>query len=210
MKSKATNQLRDAVQAWLDERTVHIVTAEEIAKEKSGPCEGYRHFLPEEAPTEESGVALASACDELAAEAARVGLVARPALVLARTLRLRGYVDVEYSLLTEVELLADEVDLRQTKGRQGLLGSGGPAKTLAAVCRAVRAAQAAAGKKRSDRISVTLDDIKRHLAGQDPKKAADYLAPSGKLCEGMWIQRIEDRVLLTPKGKRDGERSLGR
>lgn len=205
----ATNQLRDAVKAWLDERTMDIVANENYVGGLGGQCKEYPIFIPEEVPTEDSGVALANACDELAAEAARVGLVARPALVLARTLRLRGYVEVEYSLLPEAELLADEVDLRQPKDRHGSLGSGGPAKTLAAVCRAVRAAQAADGKKRSNRIAVTLDDVKRHLAGQDSKKAADYLAPSGKLCKGGWIERASGRVILTSKGKRDGERRTG-
>lgn len=82
-------------------------------------------------------------------------------------------------------------------GGPASLGDGGPAKVLDAVYRAIEQA----GK----RVVEGAEEVPRKavlqcLNGQDAKKAADYLAPSGRLCKGGWVQRDGEMVILTPKG----------
>jgi hypothetical protein len=58
MKSKATTRLRNAIRAWFDERTIHIITKSEEVESGGGCWEGQPICFEDECPAEESGQAL--------------------------------------------------------------------------------------------------------------------------------------------------------
>lgn len=89
------------------------------------------------------------------------------------------------------------------------LGHGGPARTLTAAGRVILAGRRpgivlAAGDE------TTLKAAVARMPENEAKKARDYLAPSGKLVQGGWIERDGLRVIFTAKGAEAAMRRIRR
>ncbi|MBL9079198.1 MAG: hypothetical protein JNL08_16975 [Planctomycetes bacterium] len=157
---------------------------------------------------EEVMSALATQSRELAASCAGQFDV-RPLLLLARKLDdAKALTEVDHEqcnvATADAEVLVEQIELRsRRKGATPVLGSGGPGKTFDAVCEAILATKSSKDRTLVAGDATTLDGIKEELDGQDKKKAADYLAPSGRLIRGGWVRRESERVVLTEQGARE-------
>ena len=110
----------------------------------------------------------------------------------------------------DAETIVEQIELRSGRPVDTPhLGTGGPGRTFDAVCRAILSA------KTGKCPSLVAGDETTHAAAKekardevDPKKAADHMAPRGRLCMGGWIQRAPDRVILTEQGASEGMKRL--
>ena len=89
------------------------------------------------------------------------------------------------------------------------LGSGGPARTLTAAGQVILAGRRP-GSVLAAGDETTLKAAVARMPENEAKKARDYLAPSGKLVKGGWIERDDLRVIFTAKGAEAAMRRIRR
>lgn len=116
---RACAEFRTSLGAWWAARTLFVVSQEDF--DRDGPAcgvVGQPIFDNSDNPYPDEGERLATACDLLANRAAALGIGAKPALLLSRSLRNCGYREVGNPIIVDAEVLADELEIHVERDRR--------------------------------------------------------------------------------------------